>query len=131
MTTERKEQFTPGPWESSQEISDNDNYHSGIYEAGWKGLGVARCNQNGNHEADANLIATAPELYEALENLTSMLQVDDLHHESIDRADAILSKARGEMTAKGFRALRISKGLTQEEAAEQERLEEEREQANG
>lgn len=57
---------TPGPWEAIAEKDDGNFAHS-IYTQGYKGLLIARCNQNGNYNADACLIAAAPDLLEALE----------------------------------------------------------------
>lgn len=53
---------TPGPWEVTPE-KDEGNFAHSIYGDGYKGLLIARCNQNGSHDADAHLIAAAPELF--------------------------------------------------------------------
>ena len=38
------------------ERTDNDNFHTSIYEHGDKGLLVARCNQNGQYPEQARMM---------------------------------------------------------------------------
>lgn len=47
---------------------------------------------------NANLIAAAPELYEALENLMKMVPVQERDHPAYSQARKILAKARGEQS---------------------------------
>ena len=49
-------------------------------------------------EANAHLIAAAPDLYEALETTVAALASSgSMHQKALDAAEAALSKARGEM----------------------------------
>ncbi len=56
---------TPGPWSAVPE-TDASNFLHSIYSEGYKALLIARCDQNGEHTADAHLIAAAPDLLAAL-----------------------------------------------------------------
>ena len=67
---------TPGPWEALNEGTSNDNFVTSIYSEGYKGLLIARCNQNANHFEDAKLIAAAPELYSSLKKLVERLDAN-------------------------------------------------------
>lgn len=48
-------------WTAVNEIG-NDNFATSIYENDWKGLLVARCNQNGQYPEQAATIIKAPEM---------------------------------------------------------------------
>ena len=90
-----EKRFTPGPWE----------YHSGVgptfvIEAATAGqfARVSRWTQGNRAEAEANarLIAAAPDLYEALQ---AFIDAGDGHDDFTDEwpaARAALAKARGE-----------------------------------
>lgn len=96
-------QFTPGPWR----YGPATNY-SGLYIAPGNRYPIlaalhenGRCeaiNFPGQTEANARLIAAAPELYEALEELLSATkEVGYVHYAPMRRkAEAVLAKARGE-----------------------------------
>lgn len=88
MPTEPK--WTKGPWR----LAPYDSRL--IWDA--RGLCVADLTSPDrlgySAEADARLIAAAPDLYEALE---AFLQLDDANHQAaIDKARAALARARGE-----------------------------------
>lgn len=50
---------TQPKWHAVTEHSSHDNFHTSIYEEGWKGLLVARCNQNGEHPGQAEALLQA------------------------------------------------------------------------
>lgn len=101
---ERKEKFTPPPWEVSEAsdggmwlFGDNRNFVVAHVQG-------RRENQGG---ANAALIAAAPDMYEALQTLKSaMLDVldcadlpDDVltaADEALEKAERAMKKARGE-----------------------------------
>lgn len=95
MADERKEKFTPGPWDRKK--GNRANYE-------WAHLFTAkrgRCYLFGIGEIlsrdDANLIAAAPCLYDALK---SIIEDDDgcstMAPELLEKARTVLAKARGE-----------------------------------
>lgn len=100
--------FTPGPWRS---VIHPDDASKNAYEIACIPHPdvdaidiVVTSPRNGwgtpeQHECNAYLIAAAPDLYEALEDLRSSLIVlmksSDLTEE-LKQADAALAKARGE-----------------------------------
>ena len=85
--------FTPGPWLFSSYKSGNS-----VIVIDGKEFDVATVNYP-NRDANAHLIAAAPELYEALDALRAELF---LHAEGnyfrplLDKAEIALAKARGE-----------------------------------
>lgn len=95
-------QFTPGPWEARDTCSQQERWVVGAdhpYSDSHK-LAVAREIET---EANARLIAAAPELYEALDELTRSFRLiyevngDDPDHTTVfPKAAAALAKARGE-----------------------------------
>ena len=85
--------WTPGPW------------HSGGYPTISAGTGkgmvakvLERYMDRAEREANANLIALAPELYEVLENIVTELEETGCQGEldSYPQARTALAKARGE-----------------------------------
>lgn len=46
-------------WTAVSERTEGDNFHTSIYEEGYDGLLVARCNQNGQHPWQAPAIINA------------------------------------------------------------------------
>ena len=72
-----KTEFTPGPWESFR-LRDGD--HKGLYvkQSGDKGLFLVRHTFDGiQAEANVKLMASAPDMYEALsETLTAVALID-------------------------------------------------------
>ena len=97
-TTERKERFTPGPWE----VKDNAEWDE-ILVLGKSSLpfGELRVAVIGQEEeeglADAALIAASPDMYAALESALSVAEFENHPFRPWhDSAHAALSKARGE-----------------------------------
>lgn len=87
---------TPGPWETSvfQSCGEVDAWD--VCAAGGGDM-LADLKGNPNGEADANLMAAAPDLLAALELARARLYRHAMENkEAIDAADAALTKARGE-----------------------------------
>jgi hypothetical protein len=91
-------EFTPGPWEVFNE--GLGSYKVSKCDA-WLGSSTLRTNEE--NLANANLIAAAPELYEALTELYQIQAVsidepwdDDRYFVAMEKAEAALKKARGE-----------------------------------
>lgn len=87
---------TPGPWGMFRKVGRNMRWH--IRAGGYDGTEIVSLTQA--QEADACLIAAAPELYEALDSAVSALMIAaELHpglKPALDKARAALAKARGE-----------------------------------
>lgn len=101
------EKFTPGPWEADcrmgvfvvrregdklqclSEASDD----SIVYQRGWGMKGSNYCYLTDEQEANAYLIAAAPEMHEILNILN---ELGGLGHEKHDMIERVLKKARGE-----------------------------------
>ena len=108
MNTKKNEnaQHTPGPWSiNSGELrasieAVNPNFKSpGLTPMESKTRIVASvpfgaC--GGRHEADARLIASAPELLEALEMLVFIFANENVGRDWINQARAAIAKAKGE-----------------------------------
>lgn len=102
--------FTPGPWNTHRirviERSVKINEHVAIRPDGGPTFAYLPAGRNDRleiQEANAALIAAAPDLFEALKSwvgchsLDGALQVpDDVMREQVTRARAILAKAAGE-----------------------------------
>lgn len=89
-----KEKFTKGEWKFKPE----KGVMHAILCAGSKMLAIFK---RAPSEADARLIASAPDLYKALDELVSTVVVDDeeglaVFSEPMQKAIKALSKARGE-----------------------------------
>jgi hypothetical protein len=92
---------TPGPWHldfdeaiESTYVSISAAKHKSLAEVVWR---FATEEQSPNLEANAHLIAAAPELLEALERLVANLNEGDfISNTRIDEARAALAKAKGE-----------------------------------
>jgi len=87
--------YTPGPWKAHP----TGLARSGLpeYQIHWSDIG--ECVAEVVHgDADARLIAAAPELYAALEAIIAWEQSEDgpFAWEVLDQAKAALAKARGE-----------------------------------
>jgi len=83
---------TPGPWRIEE-------FRKGSYLITARNAGTAREGIVAQHVpgiANARLIAAAPELYEALENLIDFLFHGKKNCQAILRAKAALAKARGD-----------------------------------
>lgn len=87
---------TPGPWQHSVKLSGSEN-HRGfrIWGAdGWALADVQPADEDGTEgEANARLIAAAPDLLEALKGV---LRVADRKTDEFDAARAAIAKAEGE-----------------------------------
>ena len=91
------EKFTPGPW-----VIEQHNFMAP--EISGNGRPVARAlydiwSEDPEVDANAALIATAPELYEALVELSRVYELGDFDTEfkpALEQARAALKKARGE-----------------------------------
>lgn len=92
---------TPGPWEYSH---DNGDEFRLIGAGGITVVGGCGCcgspSMDGNPEADARLIAAAPELLDALEWLVALLpdpelDTDEVQRERVTKARAVITKATG------------------------------------
>jgi hypothetical protein len=97
---------TPGPWEARRLISNNGEPYATSYFAHID-IGVCMVwapTGNIEQEANAHLIAAAPDMYEALaqaaEILRDVAKTSGLTHSDAescaDTAESVLAKARGE-----------------------------------
>lgn len=88
---------TPGPWNVLPPKSDihhggyvgvpDDDYAYGVNEVAY----VTPQSSSGTHEANARLIAAAPEMLEALEGVAKNINPDDW----FERVHAAIAKAKG------------------------------------
>lgn len=96
-----RKRFTPAPW-TIEEYGDDECPALVIHkDTGSRVCFMATPGSRGDPEqieADAHLIAAAPEMYEALERLTKDIEPRDLTHYHADWKSALkaLAKARGE-----------------------------------
>lgn len=87
--------YTKGPWA----VNEDGWKVESEKEHGWVNDGWVICNLHGtDKEANASLIAAAPDLFEALEDL---LEYDHILRESVnntdvDAAHAAIAKAKGQ-----------------------------------
>ena len=97
--SERKEKFTPGPWEMYEVLDHNDNPRVGVHthpdqETIYEEDGATR-----EDRANSHLIAAAPDLYEVLSDTVQFIGWDEAPETQIerilDRIEAALVKARG------------------------------------
>ena len=101
--------WTKGPWvKKTQRVKNADEWQ--IVGDGWGVANVSPLLRAGGYtegESNANLIAAAPDLYEALEGLLAVapakapasgliIGIDKQHAAAITAARAALAKARGE-----------------------------------
>lgn len=97
--------FTPGPWFTHRERESSSTMYVEARIGGGLIQEVAACGPTNEGwlqtEANANLIAAAPDLYKALERLlskfdiaTTRMLIDD---EEFDSAYLALAKARGKL----------------------------------
>ena len=115
MTTNEKPGFTPGPWKAVRGYSYWEV--SPAERKDWEPFTVADCcpscpgdPDGGLQEANAHLIAAAPDLYEAVRELINQVEIAfdwsndepgenaylDAATDAINKAKAALAKARGE-----------------------------------
>ena len=103
------DKFTPGPWRS---ISHGSREVQRPYVISETGIILADCNaesSDGENEANARLIAAAPDMFRALEHARFVIGIfvsedyPDFKHEDYPAffadIDAALAKARGEEAA--------------------------------
>lgn len=87
--------FTPGPWY----VGDQDGYLWNIHDGKARTIaetGMGNDIYADHAEANAHLIATAPELYEALDELEAFVHnLGYREYPSAAKARAALAKARG------------------------------------
>lgn len=86
-------QFTPGPW-----IADGPPSNIHILEEARPHMRVCFMTSNGNCVHNANLIAAAPDLFEALEQILDDMGADQFCccPAAKEQALAAMAKARGE-----------------------------------
>lgn len=92
-----KPKFTPGPWVAEQD-GGKGSWVKGV-TGEWAALSCGDTDESAN--ANAHLIAAAPVLYAALDELVSTIIIDDdeglaTFLDPIQRAQAALAMARGE-----------------------------------
>ena len=101
---EQKAAHTPGPWKFGKELTARSGEWLVSFDAGSKGRGIAIAETragSGNEEANARLIAAAPELLAALET-AYMALIGYLPAHRNDVTDAAIGAARAAITkAKG------------------------------
>lgn len=105
--------FTPGPWSvgynAYQVTADNGNMNvcdirGWGYLTGKGSLGLSEDKAKEIQEANAHLIASSPELYEALEMVLKFHHDNEahgdgfLHDHEVEKIESALAKARGENT---------------------------------
>jgi hypothetical protein len=94
--------FTPGPWFHQGDDEDAGGLPVILIESVDSAICEVRANDEGASEEDciigeqtnanAHLIAAAPDMYAALQVVSGL----DIHHEALRMVDAALRKARGE-----------------------------------
>lgn len=101
---EQKAAHTPGPWKFGKELTARSGEWLVSFDAGSKGRGIAIAETragSGNEEANARLIAAAPELLAALERAYMALigylpaHRNDVTDAAIGAAHAAITKATG------------------------------------
>ena len=96
----REKKFTPGPWNVEKENihigsiatchGDKEDGYYEVWTSNWMDSGI-------DQKANANLIAAAPELLEALEDLVEQIcSVDGCAQLSIDMAELAIKSSYGE-----------------------------------
>jgi hypothetical protein len=81
---------TPGPWvQRKGELKGSDGNNVCVW-----GLGLAHCSRDAVAEANARLIAAAPDLLEALKEIVQRNEIQ--HWFNLDQARAAIAKAEGE-----------------------------------
>lgn len=99
--SESKQQWTPGPWEWDDRYPSSNTGEKTWSLIGADGYGILSCDgvenspQGLNDDANAKLIAAAPELVEALSELLEYgLKMSGRHHApAFEKARAALTKA--------------------------------------
>jgi hypothetical protein len=93
-----KAQYTPGPWVTEPPSKQTCRACWTVWPTDGDHAFVTTITQGYRAEANTQLIAAAPELLEALENLLACVNVriDDPRIGQFDAARAIVAKAKGE-----------------------------------
>jgi hypothetical protein len=109
MSKKRKEKFTPGPWFAAGDRVWNGQTER--TESGWRihgknSMQVCDCDDmdiedDDVKEANASLVAAAPELYDFANGFVELFRDSDMRpederHELYSKAMSALKKARGE-----------------------------------
>lgn len=99
-----KSEHTPGPWNA--EIYVHGEFAIVVHRQGHSGGTLVICSRKRHpgrqteFEANARLIAAAPDLLESLTNLVGLAKLGaaslDKYHAALSDAEAALAKARGE-----------------------------------
>jgi hypothetical protein len=93
---------TPGPWTISERDPQRDQFY--VFGTDFTGQDypvatVTSCDDPDQHDANARLIAAAPELLDALKNLRAMVigehGASAYSNVNGERADAVIRKAEG------------------------------------
>ena len=90
MMTERK--WTSGPWVVQDETLYGTDFGYTVPL-----MDLSFYAENERYEDDAHLIASAPDLYEALELMCDLSETCDVDWDEINEAREVLAKARGEV----------------------------------
>jgi hypothetical protein len=86
---------TQGKWEAVEAFIENSDNHLIVKQEGWGGKNIADCGiMIDENSANARLIASAPELLEALELILGSINYD-LDKIAYSRIEDVVDKARG------------------------------------
>ena len=90
--------FTPGPWYIDSRLIVGPRINSDGADDGFISEVCDASLSMGDRKANSHLIAAAPDLYEALDNLVAILELDTRSYvfDAVCSARAALAKARGE-----------------------------------
>lgn len=77
-----------GNFEAVHELTENDNFHTSIYESDYDGLLIARCNQNGRHPHQITAILNGLNAKQASAELVAQ------YADRISQQDAELERLR-------------------------------------
>jgi hypothetical protein len=99
--TETKQTHTPGPWELREPNCPDGPHKYGIQQIndGWTVADINSDIEQGEEEANARLIAAAPEMLEALEGLLSEMRdgQDSPSLGAMQKVYAAVCKAKGDL----------------------------------
>ena len=101
MNTAKRAQFTPGPWSLCNWMVGNNTPTGEVTICGPEGdEHICTMDGNENNQANGNLIAAAPAMYEALKELVTYLQ-DHVEDEALDNWAPVLKAAYALAQAEG------------------------------
>jgi len=97
-------QHTPGPWKVAEAFINNQPNRLFVSEGKWGGKNIADLGEADEaNNANARLIAAAPELLAALQSLIQYLPEEDIYYEdassyrqiqrAVERAEAAIARA--------------------------------------